>query len=377
MNGLREIIEAAERARRRRRPVVLATVVKVAGSTYRRPGARMLIPDEGEPVGMVSGGCLESDLAERARAVLESGEARTVVYDMRSPDDIVWGLGLGCNGEVRVLLERLAPGSTPGHLAFLDDCSRARRAGVVVTVFEGSEELEGAVGRHLTFDETGTASGSIGETRLRSAVVEDARRALADRRSAVRHYEIEGGRAEALVEYVAPVVSLLVFGAGNDALPLVEFAKTLAWRVTVADDRPAFARPERFPGADAVKLVGFDALDRGELPIDAHTAVIAMTHHFLHDLALMRFLLPTAAPYLGFLGPRQRTENLLEELAKQGLHPVADQLGRLYGPVGLDIGAETPEEIALTVLAEIRAVLSGRQGGFLRDRRAPLHEWPR
>jgi xanthine/CO dehydrogenase XdhC/CoxF family maturation factor len=376
MNGLREIIEAADRARRHRRPVVLATVVKVAGSTYRRPGACMLIPDQGEPVGMVSGGCLESDLAERARAVLESGAAQTVVYDMRSPDDIVWGLGLGCNGEVRVLLERLAPGSAPGRLAFLDRCTRARRAGVVVTVFEGSEELASAVGQHLTLGETEAASGSIGEPRLRSAVLEDARRALADHRSAVRHYEIEGGRAEALVEYVAPAVSLLVFGAGNDALPLVEFAKTLGWQVTVADDRPAFAAPERFPAADAVKLVRFDALDREELPIDAHTAVIAMTHHFLHDLELLRFLLPTAAPYLGLLGPRQRTENLLEELAKRGVQPTASQLHRLYGPVGLDIGAETPEEIALTVACEIRAVLSDRRGGFLRDRRGPLHEWP-
>lgn len=377
MNGLREIIEAAERAESRHRPAVLATIVKVAGSTYRRPGARMLIPDEGEPVGMVSGGCLESDLAERARAVLESGEARTVVYDMRSPDDIVWGLGLGCNGEVRVLLERIAPGPAPGHLAFLNRCTRARRAGVVVTFFEGSGRLAGAVGQHLTFDATGATNDSIGEAALRSAVLGDAGRALADRRSAVKRYEIEGERAEALVEYVAPAVALLVFGAGNDALPLVEFAKTLGWQVTVADDRPAFARPERFPAADAVKLVRFDALDRENLPIDAHTAVVAMTHHFLHDLELMHFLLPTAAPYLGFLGPRQRTENLLEEVTKRGLRPDAGQLGRLYGPVGLDIGAETPEEIALTVAAEIRAVLSGREGGFLRERRAPLHEWPR
>jgi xanthine dehydrogenase accessory factor len=377
MNGLQEVIAAAERAERRRRPSVLATVVKVTGSAYRRPGARMLIPDDGDPVGMVSGGCLESDLAERARAVLESGEAQTVVYDMRSPDDIVWGLGLGCNGEVRVLLERIAPGATRGHLAFLDRCTRARRAGVVVTVFEGSGELEDAVGQRLTVGEGGTASDAIAHDRLRSAALADAERALADRRSAVKRYEVEDGRAEALVEYVAPAVALLVFGAGNDAQPLVAFGATLGWRVTVADDRPAFARPERFPAADAVTLIRFDALDREELPIDAHTAVIAMTHHFLHDLELMRYLLPTAAPYLGFLGPRQRTENLLEELTKRGVRPTADQRGRLYGPVGLDIGAETPEEIALTVAAEIRAVLSGRNGGFLRERSAPLHAWPR
>jgi xanthine/CO dehydrogenase XdhC/CoxF family maturation factor len=374
MNGLREVIEAADRADREGRSAVLATVVKVAGSTYRRPGARMLIPEDGERVGLVSGGCLESDLAERAKAVLESGEARTIVYDMRSPDDIVWGLGLGCNGEVRVLLERLEPGSSPGHLAFLRRCARERRAGAVVTVFEGRGSLATAVGRRLTLDDAGTVEDSIDESRLRSAALDDAKQALAGRRSAVERYEIAGGQVEALVEYVPPAVSLLVFGAGNDALPVVALAKRLGWQVTVADDRPAHARADRFPEADAVELVRFDALDAEALLVDANTPVVVMTHHFLHDLDLMHFLLSTEAPYLGFLGPRQRTENLLGELAKRGVRPRPDQLGRVYGPVGVDIGAETPEEIALAVLAEIRAVLSGRTGGFLRDRRAPLHE---
>jgi xanthine/CO dehydrogenase XdhC/CoxF family maturation factor len=376
MNGLGELIEAAARADREGRSAVLATVVKVAGSTYRRPGARMLIPEGGEPVGLVSGGCLESDLAERAKAVLASGEARTVVYDMRSPDDIVWGLGLGCNGEVRVLLERLAPGAPPGHLEFLRGCARARRAGVVVTVFEGQGELAPAVGRHLTLDDAGTVGGSIDEPGLRAAARDDAERALAGHRSSVERYEIAGGQAEALVEYVPPAVSLLVFGAGNDALPVVGFAKRLGWQVTVADDRPAHARADRFPEADAVELVRFDALEAETLLVDANTAVVVMTHHFLHDLDLMHFLLSTEAPYLGFLGPRQRTENLLGELAKRGVRPAPHQLDRVYGPVGVDIGADTPEEIALAVLAEIRAVLSGRTGGFLRDRRAPLHEPP-
>jgi xanthine/CO dehydrogenase XdhC/CoxF family maturation factor len=356
---------------------MLATVVKVAGSAYRRPGARMLFPGDGEPVGMVSGGCLESDLAERAQAVLESGEARTVVYDMRSPDDIVWGLGLGCDGEVRVLLERLPPGSGPDPLSFLERCADERRFGVLATVFDGRDGLAGAVGQHLTLDEGGTDGGSLGDPGLRAAVLDDARRALASRRSAVKAYEVAAGRAEALVECVAPAVSLLVFGAGNDAVPLVAFARRLGWQVTVADDRPALARRDRFPEADAVKVIRFDALERDALPIDALTPVLVMTHHFLHDLDLLHFLIPTDAPYLGFLGPRERIARLLEQLAQRGVRPTADQLSRVYSPVGVDIGSETPEEIALAALAEIRAVLSGRKGGFLRDRSVPLHEWPR
>jgi xanthine/CO dehydrogenase XdhC/CoxF family maturation factor len=352
----------------------LATVVKVAGSAYRRPGARMLMPSGGEPLGMVSGGCLESDLAERAKGVLASGEAQTVVYDMRSPDDIVWGLGLGCNGEVRVLLEQIVPGSPASYLDFLDRCLCERRPGVVVTQFAGAERT---VGRRLTLGEDGTVEASIDDAGLAAAMLEDARRALTERRSSVRRYETPAGPAEALIEYVAPTVSLLVFGAGSDAQPLVRSAKQLGWQVTVADDRPAHARSERFPDADAVKLIRFEALDSETLPIDAHTPVVVLTHHFLHDLDLLEYLLGTDAPYLGVLGPRQRTSNLLEELAKRGVRPTSDQTSRLYGPVGLDIGSETPEEIALAALAEIRAVLSGRTGGFLRDRTDALHEWPR
>jgi xanthine/CO dehydrogenase XdhC/CoxF family maturation factor len=352
---------------------VLATVVRVAGSTYRRPGARMLFPRGGEPLGLVGGGCLEADLAERAGAIFESGQAHTVVYDMRSPDDLVWGLGLGCNGEVRVLLERLDPADPPAYLPFLEGCVRRRRPGVVATVFAVEGGLAARVGERAAVDEDGRVACRIAGERLHDAVVADAREALRRRRSLVRAYEIDGGRVEALVEYVAPVVSLVVFGAGQDAVPLVRMAAELGWRVTVADHRPAWADRRRFPEAQAVRLVRFDRLDADAPPVDEFTAVVVMTHHFLNDLDLLRHLLSTPAPYLGFLGPRRRLENLLEELASRGTTPADDQRARLYGPVGVDIGSETPEEIALAALAEIHAVLSGRPAGFLRDVRGPLH----
>jgi len=366
MSGLWEVVEQALRVRAQGRRAVLATVVKVCGSAYRRPGARMLMPDGGEPVGMVSGGCLESDLAERAKGVLASGETQSVVYDMRSPDDIVWGLGLGCNGEVRVLLEPLGPAPATDYLEFLNRCLRQRRPGVVVTLFDG---------RRLTLDEARNTEGSIDEPSLHAAAVEHARHALADQRSTVERIETGQGPVEALVEYVPPTISLLVFGAGNDAVPLVRLSRQLGWRVTVVDDRPAQARAERFPEADTVELIRFDALNPQTLPVDVYTPVVVMTHHFLHDLELLHYLLSTDTPYLGLLGPRQRSRNLLDELAKRGVKPTVEQSSRIYGPLGLDIGAETPEEIALATLAEIRAVLSRRQGGFLRDRTGPLHEW--
>jgi xanthine dehydrogenase accessory factor len=381
MDDLARVVQACRASIAAGRPSVLATVVKVDGSAYRRPGARMVFVASDEPVGMISGGCLEEDLALKAREVLDSGEARTVIYDMRSPDDIVWGLGLGCNGEVRVLLE--SPGKDDGYLEFLefleflDQRATSRSPGVLVTVFGVTGRTRVRTGHRTTFTETGAlTTGAEAWGPGLHAVERDALDALSRRTSLNAVYRDGDARIEALVEYVAPTVSLVLFGAGLDALPVVEMAKQLGWRVTVADHRPAYASAARFPQADAVVPVEYGRLSECSPAIDAITPVIVMTHHFLHDLALLEFLLTTDAPYVGVLGPRKRTEKLLEQLASRGVIPSEAQLLRLHGPVGLDIGSETSEEIALSALAEIRAVLTGRTGGFLRERSAPLHDPP-
>ena len=374
MSELSRILEACAEARREGTPAVLATVVRVLGSAYRRPGARMLFRPGRPPVGLVSGGCLEEDLALRTSDVLDSGQARTVVYDMRSPDDIVWGLGLGCDGEVRVLLERLTEDA--GYLEFLEGCCRRGVPGVLATVFEAQGSADIGVGDRVAFDDAGqvalAAERSVG---LRERVEQDARDALQRRKSFNSTYPLEGdGCVEVLVEYVAPPVSLVIFGAGMDALPVVQGAKQLGWQVTVADHRAAYANRERFPLADSVALLDYDRLSHDLPPIDGNTAVLVMTHHFLHDLDLLEPLIPSAASYLGVLGPRRRAEKLLEQLATRGLRPTRKQMARFHGPVGVDTGSETPEEIALSALAEIHAVLQGRRAGFLRDRQGPLHD---
>ena len=376
MNELREILEAAREADREGKAAVLATIVSTTGSSYRRPGARMLFPDGRPPVGFISGGCLEADLADRAAEVLTSGRTSTVVYDMRSPDDIVWGLGLGCNGEVRVMLERLAPGEHPFYLRFLDGCVRERRPAVVVSIFDVRGAPRTRIGERVTVGGPEPDATSEFENGLRRRIQHDADEVLLRKKSAVRIYESEDGRVDALLEYVAPTISLVVFGAGGDALPLVRFASGLGWRVRVADNRPGYADGALFKEADAVQLLDYRRLDREAPFIDGTTPVVVMTHHFLNDLDLLDFLLRSDAPYVGVLGPRKRTENLLAELASRGFTPEAAARGRLYGPAGVDIGSETPEEIALAILAEIRAVLNDRDAGFLRRRRGPLHDGP-
>ncbi len=372
LRGLQPVLEAAFAG-----PGVLATVVRVEGSAYRRPGARMFFPDGGTPVGLVSGGCLEADLAERAAALAPGAAAEVAVYDMRSPDDIVWGLGLGCNGEVRVLLERTSP-DAPGHLAFLADRLATRREGVLVCVIDGGSDIP--PGTRLEFDEHGEFRdpGKIAHlpARALAGLAEQGQSGLTDERSSIQRVEVESQSIEAFVEYLAPVPRLLVFGAGADAQPMVAGAAALGWSVTLLDHRESLLAQERFAIADERVLLDLEAAgEEIEARIDGRTCAVVMTHHFLHDLAILEALAAAPPAYVALLGPRKRREKLLEELAVKDV-AVARLLPRLHGPAGLDIGSETPEEIALSLLAEIRAVLSGRGGGFLRDRVAPLHDWP-
>jgi xanthine/CO dehydrogenase XdhC/CoxF family maturation factor len=372
MNEIVAICRAARETLARGERAVLVTVVRTVGSTYRRPGARMLFSESGRPVGFVSGGCLEADLAERARDVLASGATGTAIYDMRSPDDVVWGLGLGCGGEVRVLLERLDPPDVPPHLRFLERVVGGDPPGVLATVFDARGAAPARVGDrwYRTVEQRGEGAERLGE------VVDGAvREVLGLRRTAVRTFQAGRGEVDVLLEHVAPAPTLFVFGAGRDAVPVTALAATLGFRVIVADDRPAYASAANFPAADEVRVIPRERLDRADLPIDRSSAVLVMTHHFLRDLEILALVLARPAAYVGILGPARRTELLLDELGARGLD-VGAARARIRAPAGLDIGAETPEEIAVSALAEIRAVLAGRDGGPLRERDGPIHDAP-
>jgi xanthine dehydrogenase accessory factor len=335
---------------------VLASVVRVEGSTYRRPGARMLVLPGDRMVGLLSGGCLEGDLLEHARAVRERGGARLIHYDHRGEDDLVWGLGLGCAGALDVLLERVDAGS-PGPLPWLRRWVRERAKGALATGLEGP-----ALGLRRALQAAGSPEGPL------TGADDALREALASGR---------GGRlrlasGEAWLEVFHPPLRLTIFGAGPDAEPVARLAIELGWDVTVVDGRPAYARAERFPGARVVLAAPERA--PAEAGIDAEGFVLVMTHHYLHDRDLLRHLLRAPARYVGVLGPRRRTEDLLEELRGEGIALDEGALGRLHAPAGLDLGTEAPEEIALALLAEIQAVANGRSGGWLRDRKGPIHD---
>lgn len=313
-------------------PAALATLVKVEGSSYRRPGARLLVLADSTRLGSISGGCLEDDIVLRAERVLASGKPETAVYDTTSENDLVWGVGLGCQGVVRILIEPL-PAGRPQWIEALGDNLRARRETELAVVHGGNA-------RH------GTHLASAAPSGLRSD--------------------------EVFLETVAPPPSLVVFGAGDDAQPLVRMAKEIGWHVTVADPRAAYATTDRFPLADAV-IPSPTTLIKERLPLDERTFAVIMTHRYKEDLLLLRALLPQPLAYLGLLGPHQRTERLLDQLRAAGFSPGETMLARLHAPVGLDLGGKTPETVALAILAEMQSRLTKRAPIHLRDRTAPIH----
>lgn len=349
----------------------IATVVKTSGSTYRRPGARFLLTSGGQTLGMVSGGCLEEAVRDQAEQVLHSGEPLLTTYDGTAAEDVVWGLGLGCNGVVQVLIERVDP-QRSAYMDFIADCLRRRQLGVLATVFATHGNTQTTAGSRLMLKSDGAVTSHIESPALASVLAETARAVLVEERSRVVTQATEQGEVEALVELIRPPTPLLIFGAGPDAVPLVQLAKTLGWHVTVIDHRPAYAQRARFTMADEIVVSRPEAVAQ-HVALDSHTVAVVMTHHYLTDQTLLQTLLPTPLRYLGVLGPRARTERLLQELQQAGMELGDDERQRLYGPVGLDLGAETPEEVALAIVAEIQAALSQRSGVSLRHRTGSIH----
>ena len=373
MNELHSIINAYRENEQKNTPVALATVVRVTGSAYRRAGARMLITADGHTIGSVSGGCLERDVINQARRVLQWNEPRVVVYDSMSDDDISWEFNLGCNGIVEVLIEPLSHTGEQGHMAFLTDCLQHRQVAVLATVFGVEGPIKAKVGNRLMLSDQRPVSHDIEDGHLAEAILDDSQHTLERGASKAKTYAMATGRAEVFIEVIQPSVPIVIFGAGHDAVPLVRFAKELGWHVTLVDPRPGYATRTRFPLADVLIVCRPEEVCE-RIKIDRHTVAAVMTHNFLHDSELLRTLWPSPLRYIGILGSKQRTRRLLGQVQGTGRSYRDHSLGRVYGPMGLDIGADTPEEIALAVVAEIKAVLSGRLGGTLRTREGPLHE---
>ncbi|MGI4834177.1 MAG: XdhC family protein [Janthinobacterium lividum] len=369
MTELQRLFIAYDQHRTAQRPCALATVVEVLGSAYRRPGARMLVTEDGELTGAISGGCLEGDARQRARRAIFQGEPALVTYDTRDEEDPRHGLGPGCQGVVRILLEPLDFKNSDNPLEILRGFAQHPAPAVLATVFEtDASGLKAAVGQRVLLSEAGVVRGT---PLLAAPLAEAARATLAERRPQILTIETDAGPVRASLEMLLPPLRLVVYGAGNDAQPLVHLAGSLGWHITVVDGRPNLATAARFPEAAEVRVVPVRELEAAVPdPLAYH---VLLSHNYAYDLAALQTLLASPAPYIGLLGPRLKAQRLLDELDTFPAEQVQQLRERLHSPVGLDLGSETPEEIALAIVAEIQAQHNGRQGRPLRERAGTVH----
>ncbi len=343
------------------RRAALATVVRIVGSAYRRPGAKLLVEDGGGTLGSVSGGCLEADVREVAQAVLASGKPALRHYSSSTDEDVVWGLGLGCDGLVDVLVEP----ASEGPLAELAPRLRELLAGdapfALATLVDGEEDL----GASLLVNSTGAVHGSLGAAALDAPAAAHARGLLAEP-SAIPRSEVHGvaGRA-VFIEVFAPPPHLLVCGAGDDAMPLVAYAADAGFRVIVADHRPALLQAGRFPRAARLLLARPEEREIA-LPPAARSLAVVKAHSLARDREWVRRLLAAGFPYVGVLGPRERTATILREIGATGEE-------RVFGPVGLDLGADGPWQVAMSIVAELLAVTARREPRHLATRQEAIH----
>lgn len=339
---------------------VLATVVDVKGSSFRLPGAKMLILVDGTTVGTVSGGCLEADVLERADSVRESGKPSLFVYDTTDEEDSVFSLNMGCRGIVSILMEKAAGSPVIG---FFEDNLKNSREGVIATLIEGE-----GLGSQVIVDSAGLRHSSFERPEHTQAVLAEADEILSNRSSNL----VVTKAGNVFFEYIPVPTIVTIFGAGADAVPLSKAAFELGWKIHIIDHRPAFANKKRFPLAESISTTARENLGLG-LSIRPDSIGVVMTHNFENDKLIMSRLVQTDIGYIGQMGPKSRTERMLEEIEASGISVPEETREKIHGPVGLDIGATTPEGIALSIVAEIQTFLSGRTGGYLREREGSIY----
>jgi xanthine dehydrogenase accessory factor len=364
MKELKAILAEFKKIDFSKRRAALATVVNVHGSSYRSPGARMLITDDGRWVGSISGGCLEGDALRKARQVMQVGKPLTITYDTREESNQKLGIGLGCNGVIDVMIEAVNPDDQNNPVVLFKKIILQPGPTAMATVFSGESCGErmlinnnGDVLRHFKNETLNQLTGPL----------------LTDLFNSHKSESKAIGGQEIFLELIQPCISLIIFGGGFDARPVSVLAKSLGWDVTVTDECVSHIAPVFFPDADKLSLCQREFIER-DFTITPYTACVLMSHNYEYDRDVLKKIIRSDAPYIGILGPRKRFDKMLDEFATSGITLSADDIHRIHSPIGLDIGAETPDEIALSIIAEIQSKFASRSGGFLKYRTGPIHQ---
>lgn len=370
MKELQQIIEAYEKSLLKNQKTALATVVKVDGSAYRRPGARMLVTEDGELTGAISGGCLEGDALRKAQSVIFQQKSMLVTYDTTDEDDQKFGVGLGCNGIIQVLIEPIKAEEKNNPIELLKMALSDRESSLLITFFSLKHSRSEQIGTRLLF-RNGYYFGGLQDDnlRLKQIVESEITGSLDLEINLIKSYP-DADDIYVFFERIKAPVHVLLFGAGNDTLPLARLVYLLGWELTLIDGRRNYATPERFSHASPIIVApANEVIDK--IQHDSNTVALLMTHNFEYEAVVLPELLKLHLPYIGILGPKKKTLKLLERLASQG---VSVDTSNIFGPMGLDLGAEGSEEIALAVTSEIKTVLSKKSIMHLRDKTGPIHE---
>lgn len=370
MKEIRDIIKAFDEAQKSGKRTALATVVHVEGSSYRRPGARMLIEEDGQLTGAISGGCLEGDALRKALLVITERRSKLVTYDTMDDDDAKFGVGLGCNGIIQVLIEPIDETDPNNPIQFLKSVNEKRQQSVLVTLFSLQDKKNPQYGTCLLLKEDKTLIDTT--TLLKDVLMHDAEEAMINQASSFKNYISADHNLTAFIEVIKPPVSVIIIGAGNDVMPVVGMADILGWETTVVDGRANYAKKERFASACSI-LVAKPEQALEQIVIDERTVFLLMTHNYNYDMAMLKQLLQRNVTYIGMLGPKKKRERILDELKDEGVSFTEQQLSILHSPVGLDIGAETSEEIAISILAEIKAFFANKDVQSLRTIKEVIH----
>ena len=371
MNEIKAIIKAYDEVDKATVNLALATVVRVEGSSYRRTGARMLVMDNGQWVGGISGGCLEGDALKRSQSAIRNSRSTLITYDTTENDPYQIGVGLGCNGVIDVLFTPLDTDDKNNPVEVLKDCIKANRQTHVLVTITGLSGSWANMSAGKVIKYTGPPSLTVLNDALAERALQQAVEAqLLTGYSTPRDFELKDGkRLETFIEILPPEISVVLMGHQYDVYPLSRLIKEMGWQLNIVAN-PQKLNPVIMAIADKVIAPS----NFSDLLIDEYTAVVLMAHDYKTDKYNLPKALATNASYIGILGPRVRSEKIWKELAEESIIISTKDMERIHAPVGLDIGAVTPEEIALSLIAEVKASLAGRDGAFLRLRQTAIHE---
>ena len=367
MKEIKSILSLYNKLSSSNEKAAIAQVVRVEESSYRREGARMLVFESGVFEGGISGGCLEGDALKRSQMAILKEKPSIVTYDTSKDDENQIGVGLGCNGIIDVLISPIT--DTLSTIPWLEKCVASRQSHVLITLTACPVDPE-LLGTTYYFDtKANTIEGGSLDPELKEHLLKDITAVVNNKKSGIYNYQLSEKSVSVFIELIPPQFHLVLYGDNYDVYPMIELAKVLDWEVSLVGNIQKLKKEK----LTSVKHI-YSKEDKAQPFIDERTAIILMAHDFKTDTGNLKLALESEAAYIASLGPKKRFIKIENEFKEKG-QPLSEAfLDRIYAPCGLELGANTPEEIATSIFAEILAVFAGKKGGMLRDKSGPIHE---